>query len=292
MKRLMALFLALMLILSFAACDEKPTSEAKGETKPTQGESKDEATFTETVVVDNEQCAIKITGINPDNMWGYTLEAQFENKSADKNYMFSVDSAAINGVESDPFFATEVAAGKKANEEISFQIDELKENNVGDVTDIELTFRVYDKDDWAADDVVMETVHIYPYGEDKAVQFVREAQESDNVIIDNEYVTAIVTGYEVDDFWGYTVNLYLVNKTDTNVMVTLEDVSVNGYMADPFYAEDIPPEKCSFTSIQWSETTFEENAITEVDEIEFLFRMYDDNWIDGDLVSETITLNP
>ncbi|MFQ9798379.1 MAG: hypothetical protein ACLR23_04985 [Clostridia bacterium] len=33
---------------------------------------------------------------------------------------------------------------KKSNEEISFSDDELEENGVGDYTDIELTFRVYD----------------------------------------------------------------------------------------------------------------------------------------------------
>lgn len=51
-------------------------------------------------------------------MWGYTLKAQLENKSTEKTYMFSVESASINGVQCDPMFASEVAAGKKANEEI------------------------------------------------------------------------------------------------------------------------------------------------------------------------------
>lgn len=39
-----------------------------------------------------------------------------------------------------------------------------------------------------------------------------------NVIIDNDYVTVIVTGYEDDEIWGYTANLFLLNKTDKTVM--------------------------------------------------------------------------
>ncbi len=52
-------------------------------------------------------------------------------------------------------------------------------------TDIELTFKVYDSNDWSADPVGKETIHVYPYGEENAVAFVREAQATDNVIIDN-----------------------------------------------------------------------------------------------------------
>lgn len=314
MKKLVALLLALMLMLSLVACGGETTTEPAEDTKPSQSENAktesdkddsekeesdkeeikaDDVSFTEIIAVDNEECLIKITGIDADNMWGYTLKAQLENKSADKTYMFSVDTAAINGVESDPFFAAEVAAGKKSNEEISFSGVELEENDIGDFTDIALTFRVYDSDDWMADAVAEETIHVYPYGEDKAVKFVREAQDSDTVLVDNEYVTAIVTGYEEDDIWGYTVNLFLVNKTDNNIMFSVDNASVNGFMADPFWATSVAAGNCAFGSMSWDDTTLAENDITEIEEIEFEFRAYDeDNWDSDDFANETITLNP
>ena len=180
-------------------------AQSKSDIKADKGKEK-EITFTEVVAVDNDECSIKITGVNADKLKGVTLKAQLENKSTEKTYMFSVETAAINGIKCDPFFAAEVAAGKKSNNEIRFTGDDLKENGVGDYTDIELTFRVYDTNDWMADPVAKETVHIYPYGEDKAVKFVRESQPDDNIIVDNEFVTIIVTGYENDKIWGYTVN--------------------------------------------------------------------------------------
>lgn len=300
MKKLLSLILLPLMVFSLTACnsntsqsDDPQVSTAVTNEDNTPSQDNNQITFQELTVVDNEQCTIKITGIDADNMWGYTLETYLENKSSDKTYMFSVDSAAVNGVQSDPFFATEVSAGKKANVEISFSDTNLEENGITDFTDIELTFRVYDTDDWSADDVTKTTVHVYPYGEDKAVTFVRESQDTDNIVIDNENVTVIVTGYEPDEVFGYTVNLFLVNKTEANVMFSVDEASINGYMADPYYATTVAAGKCAFSSISWSDTTFADNGITDVEEIELLFRAYDaENYTANDFATQEVTLNP
>jgi hypothetical protein len=45
--------------------------------------------------------------------------------------------------------------------------------------------------------------------------------------------------------------------------------------------------------MSWSDTTFEENDITQVEEIEMLFNVYDSNdWMADKLINETITLKP
>ena len=301
MKKLVTLLLSLALVLSLAACGGEATPDAsddapassQNEESTENDNTENHIVFEEVVAIDNAECAVKITEIDPDNMWGYTLKAQLENKSTEKTYMFSVESASINGVQCDPMFASEVAAGKKANEEINFSTDTLEENGIVEYTDIELTFKVYDSNDWSADPVGKETIHVYPYGEENAVAFVREAQATDNVIIDNDYVTVIVTGYEDDEIWGYTANLFLLNKTDKTVMFSVDDASVNGFMADPFYATSVSAGKCAFSSMAWSDTTLEENGITEVEEIEVLFRAYDaDDFMGEDFANEVITLNP
>ena len=250
--------------------------------------------FTPVTAVDNEECSITITDIDPDNMWGYTLKATFENKSAETTYMFSVYTGYINGVKCDPFFASEVAPGKKSIEEISFSTDELEENGITDITDIELVFNVYDYNDWAADYVVdAAVVNVYPYGEDKAIKFERAAKSTDIILVDNEYATVIATDFYTDDIWGYTADLYIVNKTDKEVMFSVNEVSVNGFMADPFFATTIMPEKASFESMSWSEDTFAECGITDVENIEFILDIYDANdWLADKFVNENITINP
>ena len=309
MKKITSLFLAIMLLISLTACgasDGKKSSPATGTDSSKQdNQSKEDnqfkedkssvgnLTFSEMVAIDNEECTVKITEIDPDNIMGFTLKAQLENKSTEKTYMFSVESGAINGVECDPLFAVEIAAGKKSNNEINFLNDNLKKNEIGDYTDIELTFRVYDSNDWTAEPVAKETIHIYPYGEDRAVKFVRSPQPNDNVIIDNDSVTVIVTGYEEDKIWGYKVNLFLINKTDKNVMFGVNEASINGFMADPLYATTVSAGKCAFSSMSWTNRVLEDNGISAVEKIEFKFRIYDsDDWTLSDIVNETITLKP
>ena len=235
---------------------------------------------------------IKITGIENDSFWGYTLKVYLENKSAEKTYMFTITKGAVNGVEWDPLLAETVAPGKKANSKAYF-VNEEKEALLPVFTDIELEFRVYDSNDWMADDVALETVHVYPLGEDKATAFIREPQETDTVIVDNDQITILVTGYPEDSFWGYVASVYLVNKTEKTLMFTVDDASVNGFMCEPFWACTVAPGKQAFESISWTESSLEENNITEIETIEMTFRVYDsDNIFDDDIYNESVTLTP
>lgn len=321
MKKLSTVLLLLCLLLSLAACGKKPAStdtgsatqaakteagtnqtEAATDTEPkTEPDTEPDTepvpdtpalSFEEITVVDNDDCLIRITGIDAKNFWGYTLNVYLENKSSDKKYRFSVDGASINGVSAEPLFSKEVAAGKKAMEEISFMDDSLPEL-LGDFTDIMLAFRVHDADDWTADDIVTETVHVYPFGEENAVRYVRQPQDTDTVIVDNDDLTVIVTGYDPDSLWGYSVNLYLVNKTDKALMFSVDDASVNGLMSDPFFATTVEAGTSAFSQLSWSDSEFEKNGITEVEEIEMNFRVHDaDDWGADNLFEETVKLNP
>ncbi len=294
MKKLLALFLAITMLLCLSACSTSENASGSGNGKNEGSSTSNKITFEEMTVVDNDSCTVKITGLDPDNFWGYSVNVFLENKTTDKTLMFSVPDASVNGVVFAPFFATEVAPGKKANETISFMDKDLK-SLIGDFTDIELSFRVYDSSDWMAEPVAEISSHVYPYGEDKAVTFTRETLSTDVVLLDNEYVTMLLTDFEVDEIWGYTANLFLVNKTDVSVMFSADDVSVNGYMIDPFYADSVSAGKCAFSEITWSEEDLAENdiAISDINTIEMTIRAYNyDNWMAEDFANETVTVNP
>ena len=322
MKRLIGLLVILSLIISLTACfptapttpDEPSPSipsvqqpqketEDPGDTNipevsdnPTEEQPTENAqpiAFEEIVVVDDENCTIKITNLEKSILWGYTLDIYTENKSAEKTYMFSLSSASVNGVEASTYYAEEVAPGKKSNGDITFSDSDFDYNDIGDFTDILLNFRVYDSNDWLADDVAHAEVHVYPFGEENSTQFVRETQSADTILADNEYVTVIATGYDPDDFWGWSLDLYIINKTNVSVMVAIDEAAINGYMIDPFYATSVMPNTSKFSSIDWSSSDFEENNITEVEEVEFILKVYNENdWFADEYVYERITLNP
>ena len=260
-----------------------------------EAEALEEVAFEEIVVVDNDYLSITVTGIDPDSSRYYLVDVTIVNKSADVTYMVATtDACAVDGVQCDTIFATEVAAGKTAYAQVKiYNIDELEEVGVA-FTDILLTFRAYDSDDWSADEVVeAASVHIYPYGEENAVAFERESLDTDIVLVDNEYVTVTVIGYGAVDGDEYALELYVVNKTDAEIMVATDDESVNGIMCSPYWAASVSAGLVSYETLDWSSSRLESIGITdpanEVYEVEFTLRVYNsDDWSVDDYVEDLV----
>lgn len=295
--------LAASLMLSLAACSGK--SDGGTQATPSTGEvstaapettapdeAADQIVFEETVLVDNENCTFKIVAVEDDSFAGYTLKAYLENKT-DLDLTFSISNASVNGFMCDPFWAATVTAGMKSNEYISFAEESLSQNGIAQVTDICFTLNVYDSNDWAADYLVKEEFTIYPMGEEAVESYTRSAVEGETILFDNENCTMIITGFDPDDMWGYGVKLYLENKTDKNLMFSISDASVNGFMCDPYWATTVAAGKRSNTTISWMESDLEANGITEVESLTLPVHVYDaDNWANEYLISETFTVNP
>lgn len=113
------------------------------------------------------------------------------------------------------------------------------------------------------------------------------------ILADNEALTFKITGIEEDAIWGYSLKVYIENKTDKALMFTVNDVSVNGFMCDPFWAESVAPKKKSNSSISWLDSAFEENGITQVEDITFTLRVYDSNdFLAEDVLNETFIIHP
>ena len=329
MKKILALLLALLMLLmtfSFAACSNNSSSNNKSKEKEEEKEDDDDEddddeddeddddddddeddddgkknntkklSIDEITAFDNSEFKFVITGLERTDDWGagYALKGQIENKSSEKSYTFSIERITINDVEVSATCYQDIAAGKKANVSTTIYDSDLEDIDVGDYTDFEVFFRIYDSEDWRADDIANTSIHIYPFGEDKAVKYERAAQPGDKVLFDNSDFTVTVTGYEDDEDteWGYySANLYIVNKTNKKISFSTDDESVNGFMIDPYWATTVYPGKCSFTSIDFSKSSLQENGIDEVSEIEFKFVAYDYDTYDN-ILSETVTLNP
>ena len=114
----------------------------------------------------------------------------------------------------------------------------------------------------------------------------------EKVFVDDENCTFKITGIEPDGFMGYTLKAYAENKTDKNLMFAWEDVSVNGFMCDPFWASTVQAGKKSVEEITFFASDFEELGIEDVEDIEFTLLVYDeDNWQAPHIVEEKFTLN-
>ncbi len=296
-KRILSAALVLLLCTGCASAPDSETETPTANTTisaptGTTGPAATEPAFAETTLVDNDEILFKITGIQKDPVWGYTLKAQIENRT-DKDLMFALNDTSVNGYMCDPFFAVTVTAGMKANKDISYSTDSFQESGINEVTDVEFTLHVYDSKDWSADSVLEETFTLYPLGKEAAKEYPRPNQDGDIILFDNEDCTMIITGFDPESIWGYSVQVYLVNKTEDTLMFSVGDAAVNGYMCSPHFAQTVSPGKQRITSISWSKNALEENGITTVESLRLPIRVYDaEEWTGDDLIDETFTVNP
>ena len=114
------------------------------------------------------------------------------------------------------------------------------------------------------------------------------------MIVDDENCTFTITKAEDDKIWGFTLKVFCENKTeDKTLMFAIGNASVNGYMVDPAWAEEVAPGKKSNGEVTFSSSAFEDIGITAADEVIFSLRVYDsENWGDDAFVDDTFTIYP
>ena len=132
-----------------------PQGEAAYRTYERQPQPGDVVLFT------NADCAMTVTGFDPESSWGYAMHVFLENRT-DDTLMFSASNVAVNGFMCDPYWAVEVAPGKKCNTQITWLESDLTENGITQVETISLPVRVYESDDWVGGGILSETFAITP----------------------------------------------------------------------------------------------------------------------------------
>ncbi|MGN0906383.1 MAG: hypothetical protein ACI4NM_04485 [Bullifex sp.] len=243
--------------------------------------------ITPVIIADNSECLFKVVAYD-ESYLGFILKAQCENRSSEKTYTFSIRDSVVDGLMEYSSGYAEVPPGKKANMNISFY--GLKKDGITFPSDILLVYAVHDSDDWLADPVAEGEVHVYPMGEDKKVRYSRTPGDKDMILLSGDGVRITMTESVMDG--SVELKLYLENYTDKEVMFSLGDPSVNGYVLDPYWAKSLLPETSAYSAITWSQRRLEENLIFEVEDIEFSFRAYDyDDWFAPDIAKEKVILS-
>lgn len=156
MKKFFVLFLSLLFVLSFVACGNDEEGGDAGSTSTSSSTDTAKAEFQEVTLFDDDNCTMIVKGFEIDDIWGFTLNVFLENKT-DKTLMFGVEDASVNGYMHDPFWASEVAAGKKENTEIQWDLEALEEDGIEKVENIEMKIHVFDSDNYDMDYFVDDT---------------------------------------------------------------------------------------------------------------------------------------
>ena len=243
------------------------------------------------ILKEDENLLIAVTGSDPEGMWGYKLDVFLENKT-DRELCFMINDACINGLMMDPLYQTILAPGQSSDEKVEWFHGTLDEAGITDVTDIELEWVVYDSQDWSADFLLEEKFHYYPLGEDAVQPFVREAKDTDQVLVDNDVCTIIAVKSEMDELWGYQIHLYIINKSDHGLTVGIDEAAINGEPCDPYWATMIYQDRAAFDAVTWGTTFLEAAGIDKVESAELPFIIMNTDDYSQDEIRETVTYTP
>lgn len=231
---------------------------------------------------------IKITATGMEDGWlGTELTLLIENNSS-QNITVQARNTSVNDYMVTNIMSVDVAAGKKANDSLTFETSSLKECGIDTIAEMEVSFHIFDMDSW--DDIVnTEAITIATSVADSVEQ---TYDDSGNVLLDTNGVRIIEKGLTVEDsFWGPGIVLYIENNTDQDITVQSRDVSVNGFMMDSIMSEDVIAGKKAIGAVQFFSTDMEENSIEQITDVGLKFSIINmesyDTIFDSDEISIT-----
>lgn len=112
------------------------------------------------------------------------------------------------------------------------------------------------------------------------------------VVIDEDYYSVIFTYYDTDEFGDFYIDVLCENRIEDKVLVfSIDRVSVNNYMIDPWWAVEVKPGCCSNSTIWFSRADLEKNNIDHVININFDISVYNsDNLLEDSMYEENFDL--
>ena len=231
MKKLLTLLFALLITISMVACGNssegisntenatniEETQSDNNNSNAKLSEFKKTAQISETLLVDENNIKITATSLSYNN-YSADIELLIENNS-DKDLSFISGSLgyccnSINGyMISDGYLNCDIAAGKKANDSISFSYDTMMFLGITEIADIEIGFDISDD----------EYNHIYT-GPRQLKTVIADSFDYNT----NYYQTSIVSDASKNTF-DYTLNFFVTDKLyeQNGVTVLSEGLMVN-----------------------------------------------------------------
>ena len=170
---------------------EKESDNAQAEDNATTEDNAEDTsavTIEEQVLFEGNDIKITATGME-DGLFGTELKLLIENNSS-KTVTIQARNSNVNGFMVDTMMSADVAAGKKANDSLTFQTSGLKDCGIETIATMEFSFHIMDAETW--EDIVDTDMIIV--NTSVASTYVQEVDDSGEVLVEANGVKIVGKG--------------------------------------------------------------------------------------------------
>lgn len=209
-----------------------------------------------------------------------------ENNS-DKDITVGCNALIVNDYMITDLFSAGIAAGKKSNETLYFSSTQLNAAGIEKIGKIEIYFHVFDSSTYDtifdSDCVVIQTSEF--------ADMDTTPNDAGTELYNQDGIRIIGKTVDENSFWGTAILLYCENNSGKNVGISVDDMSINGFMMSPFFSTTVYNGKKSLDDITVFSSDMEENGIQAIEEVELKFHIYDADSYSTIADSEPITFS-
>lgn len=280
-KRMKVLAVVLCLSMFFTIAQACGSSDSDDKKDVVSSENKDgsstEDTGNETVVTIEEQVLFEKDGIVitakeyvTDRIWGDGIKLLIENNS-DKSVTVGCNALIVNNYMISDLFVSGVAAGKKANEIMYLSNTELEAAGIESVGQIEAYFYVYDSDTYETlFDTECVTIQTSEYENMDTV-----ADDTGVELYNTDGIRIVGKTVDENSFWGTAILLYCENNSGKNIVISVDEMSINGFMMNPLFTTTVYDGKMALEDITIFSEDLVANGIEAIEDVELKFHIYD-----------------
>lgn len=275
------------IVTSDSNVDSSDSVESLGIAESTEEQSDSVGvTIEEQVLFEQDGIVVTAKEYVTDSIWGDGIKLLIENNS-EKTVTIGCNALIVNNYMITDLFVSEVAAGKKSNEVMYLSSAELKAAGVETVGQIEIYFHAFDSESF---DTLFDTDCVTIQTSEFANMDTTPA-DAGMELYNTDGIRIVGKTVDENSFWGTAILLFCENTSGKNVGISVEEMSINGFMMSPLFTTTIYDGKMSISDITIFSSELEENGIESIEEVELKFHIYDADSYSTITDSEPITFS-
>ena len=279
MKRIISLFLAVLLLISMAACGKeqkragKPSQNVVENPQPTveQAAKPKKATIPETILYNDKNLKITAKSLSSDGIMGPELRLGIENNT-DKDLTIQTRSVSVNGYMIDTIMSMDVPSGRRHTDSLILVDTSLEQCGITTIGTIEISFHVFVIETW---DTYVDT-QVITLRTDLAGTVAKPDAHTGQMVYDANDVKIVVNGLDAEDsVLGPGVVLYIENNRKQDITIQARDAAIGGHAVNPIFSCNVTAGNRAVDSVTFLSSELEEYGITNIEELSLSFVIFD-----------------